>query len=120
MANYKSIPSEMLKAVCAMYECVPFELRGIKVSEDHIKVILEILNSEESKSLPQNSRNEIAENTPDGLDKRMKIALDCDTRIANIVSDSLCEKGVLEIFEQENPQRGKIIKWTRLCKKWIW
>ncbi|MGG7162446.1 hypothetical protein [Clostridium ihumii] len=99
---------------------IPFKLRGIKISHELIKATIEILNDETTKILPQNSRNAIKEKTPDGLDKRIKEVLNINLRTANIISDVLCDAGIVEIVNVDNPKTGRKVKATRLLEKWYW
>ncbi|MBU3198256.1 hypothetical protein LL037_21170 [Clostridium estertheticum] len=81
---------------------------------------MEILNNESSKILPQNSRNATRSNTPEGLDKDIKEALNTDLRTANIISDVLQEVDVVEVIKVENQVSGRGVKGTRLLPKWCW
>ncbi|GHV83670.1 hypothetical protein AGMMS50212_10100 [Spirochaetia bacterium] len=98
---YKKIPEILSLLICKIVK-PPFTYRGIKITEELLCTTLEILNAEETKALPQNARNLSAEDTPDGLDKRIKIKLCGNTRVANIVSDILAEKEIIEIIRQTN------------------
>lgn len=118
------IPSEIynriLKNVEASYGTMPFKLRGIVISQDLLKVTVVILNRESSKSLPQNARNVSSENTPDGLDRRIKECLNTNLRTANIISDVLQKAGIVEIVKIENRISGREVKGTRLLPIWSW
>lgn len=118
------IPSELLDSVYNnvefKYGTIPFKLRGIKVTHELIRVTVEILNNEFTKTLPQNSRNASKDKTPDGLDKRIKDSLNIDLRTANIISDVLKESGIVEIITVENHITGRGVKGTRLLSEWCW
>jgi hypothetical protein len=118
------IPPDLLNKACIIISQhsgrLPFKCRGIKITSELIKTTLELLNAEPVKSLPQNSRNDIMERTPDGLDKRIKEFLNTNLRTANIISDVLADAGIAEIVLIENPKTGRLIKGTKLCQKWCW
>ncbi len=99
---------------------LPFRERGIKIDRVLIETAVKILKAAPSKTLPQNCRNDLRSRTPDGLDRRIKDALDTDLRTANIVSDILAECGVVEIVQVVNPQTGRMIKGTRLLDEIRW
>ena len=119
-----NIPSEMLIRILnnveLNYEVIPFKLRGILISQDLIKIAIEILNNEFSKTLPQNSLNASKEKTPDGLDRRIKEMLNTDLRTANIISDVLKKAGIVEVIKVENQISGRDVKGTRLLTEWCW
>lgn len=119
-----SIPLVLLDKVYNNVELkfgtIPFKLRGIKVTHQLIKVTVEILNEEFTKTLPQNSRNATREKTPDGLDKRIKEALNIDLRTANIISDVLMEAGVVDIINIDSLKSDRKVKATRLLQKSCW
>jgi hypothetical protein len=116
--------SELVKEIYHSIEMkfgnLPFKNRGISITKDLILTTVEILNNEPNKLLPQNSRNAIRENTPDGLDKNIKESLNTDLRTANIISDILQEVGVVEVIKVENLVSGRSIKGTRLMPEWCW
>jgi hypothetical protein len=85
-----------------------------------IKVAIEVLNAEPTKTLPQNSRNDIKEKTPDGLDRRIKEYLNTNLRTANIISDVLEQAGIVQIVRIKNPRTGREVKGTKLLKEWCW
>jgi cell envelope opacity-associated protein A len=115
------MPKELLMKLTMLFESgLPYTERGITITENLLKVTVELLNAAEGRILPQNARNASIENTPDGLDKCIKIALQSDTRTANIVSDELAKRGVVEITSIENPKTGNQIKATRLLPDWAW
>lgn len=99
---------------------IPFSYRGIQIHKDLIRVTMEILNAEPTKTLPQNARNDIVERTPDGLDRRIKLYLQSDLRTANIITDVLEQADIVENTMVENPNTGRSIKGTRLKNKWTW
>ena len=90
------MPEKLLKKLLNLFERLPYRERGISINADLLRTTVELLNAVEGNILPQNCRNDIAERTPDGLDKRIKIALQSDTRTANIVSDELAKKAWLK------------------------
>lgn len=56
----KTIPDELLNKILAKLGTkIPFNYRGIKITNKLIKVTLECLNSIPSKTLPQNCKNEM-------------------------------------------------------------
>lgn len=81
---------------------------------------MELLNKAKEKTLPQNSRNDIVDRTPDGLDKRIKESLKTDLRTANIVSDVLEEASIAKVVSVVNPNTGKSVKGTKLLRQWYW
>lgn len=99
---------------------LPFHERGIKIDHKLIKTTIDILNAAPSRTLPQNCRNDIRERTPDGLDRRIKDALNTDLRTANIVSDVLAECSIVKIVKVVNPNTGRLIKGTRLIDGKFW
>lgn len=122
--NYSIIPdgilSEVINKITISYGTIPFEYRGIKITEKLIRSTIEILNAEENKILPQNCRQVSRFETPDGLDKRLKDAMKSDLRMANIISDLLSSVGIVEVTTIENIKTGRKIKATRLIDKWTW
>lgn len=107
---------------CALVEAhfgrLPFRHRGIKITSELVRAAVEILDAESSGMLPQNCRNLRVEETPDGLDRRIKLRLGTDLRRANIISDVLAEVGVVEVSEAKNPSTGRFIKCTQLRSEW--
>lgn len=93
---------------------IPFRHRGIKIEKELIQATVEILSESPNKILPQNARNLVAEETPDGLDRRIKERLESNLRTANIISDVLEEVGVVKVKLRENPNTGRSIKYTEL------
>lgn len=118
--NYISIPSKLLDDVCNRIGDLPYKYRGIMITRRLIRATMEILNAESNKTLPQNSRNAIRENTPDGLDKCIKESLNTNLRTGNIISDILKEAEIVEIIRVENPNTGRIVKGTKLLQDWTW
>jgi hypothetical protein len=120
----KSIPAPLLEKVCTKVETefgqIPFKCRGIKIKKELIRATLEILNNEPSKRLPQNARNAIAEKTPDGLDKRIKLVLNDNLRTANIISDVLEAVGIVDVIIVKNPPTGRDVNGTQLRETWTW
>ncbi len=113
----------MKQAFCAVEQNVskiPFKFRGIMITHELIKITLELLNAEPTKILPQNSRNDLRERTPDGLDRRIKERLNTDLRTANIISDVLEQSGIVKITQVRNQQTNRAVKGTELLKKWSW
>ena len=73
------------------------------------------------KQLPQNCRHVKAENKPFGLDKLINEIFGDDLRRANIISDELQKKGIVEVIEIKNEETGRFKKkYTRLLKDWQW
>jgi hypothetical protein len=95
---------------------IPFKDRGIKITHELIKITIELLNAEPTKTLPQNCRNVVRERTPDGLDKRIKERLNTNQRKANIISDVLEKAGIVEVIQRT----GRTVKRTKLLEKWSW
>ena len=114
------MPEKLLKKLLNLFERLPYRERGISINADLLRTTVELLNAVEGNILPQNCKRNIAEKTPDGLDKRIKIALRSNTLTANIVSDELANKGVVEVTTIKNPNTGRQIKATRLHKEWTW
>jgi len=118
------IPQNLLDRACQTIgekaESVPFRERGIAITRELIKTTMELLNSEPTKTLPQNCRNDVRERTPDGLDRRIKQSLNTDLRTANIISDVLARAGVVRIVQVRNPQTRREVKGTRLLREWTW
>lgn len=107
-------------AVEQAYGRLPFKHRGIEISTELIRTVLELLNAEENKTLPQHSANAVAEKTTDGLDRRIKEKMCSDLRTANIVSDVLEKAGIVRVIKGINPATGRDVKGTRLRKTWRW
>jgi hypothetical protein len=120
----KLIPEELLSSaiskVESKYDKLPFTSRKITISKLLIVSTLEILNEEKTKTLPQNARHNCAKDTPDGLDKRLKIRMGSDTCRAHIISDILTDAGVVRVFKTINPKTGKSINATQLISDYIW
>jgi hypothetical protein len=116
--KYKKMPIKMKKKVLNIFDILPYRERGIQINEKLIIFTIEILNK--YKQLPQNCRQIKAENKPFGLDKLINEEFGDDLRRANIISDELQEKGIVEVFKETNAETGKPIKWTRLLKDWQW
>lgn len=118
------ISCDLLNRACSRVgdkvETVPFGWRGIRITRRLIRVAMGILNAEPAKTLPQNCRNAARKNTPDGLDKRIKEALDSDLRTANIISDVLEQAGIAKVVRVTNRETGRLVKGTRLLRKWTW
>lgn len=119
------IPPNLLYLACNTVsqkrgEGIPFKDRGIMIKREMIKITMELLNGEPTKTLQQNCRNDVRERTPDGLDKRIKENLDTDLRTANIISDVLKQAGIVEVIPVKNPQTGRTVKGTKLLEKWNW
>lgn len=98
---------------------LPFWYRGIRVNRELVEMTLQILGTAPEQTLPQNSRNASRVNTPDGLDRRLKEALNNDTRTANIISDVLASVGIVDIIDVYNPNTGRSVKGTRLRSDWL-
>jgi hypothetical protein len=119
------ISEELLKKIILKIEVkqnkrLPFEVRGIVISELLIATTLEILNKEKSKTLPQNARHDNLEKTPDGLDKRLKIRMGNNTCRGHIVSDVLAEVGVVKLSKIKNINTGKLVNGTQLISNYSW
>lgn len=118
------IPSTLLNEACRevtkAFSTIPFKERGIYIKAQLIKAAMEILNSAENKTLPQNCRNDVRERTPDGLDRQIKEYLKSDLRTANIISDVLSNAGVVRIVSMESPLTKRSIKGTQLKTEWTW
>lgn len=99
---------------------IPYHERGIKIGRNLIKATLKVLNEANNHTLPQNCRNASMEQTPDGLDKRVKKKMGTDLRTANIVSDELEKAGVAVVTKVENPHTGRMVKGTTLIKEFTW
>jgi sugar phosphate isomerase/epimerase len=119
-----SITIDLLDRAChAVHQnvdTVPFRHRGIKITRELIRTAMELLNAEPTKTLPQNCRNAVRAETPDGLDRRIKESLNIDTRTANIVSDVLAQAGIVRIVRVRNPRTGRLVKGTQLLADWSW
>jgi hypothetical protein len=110
----------MKKNVLDKFKKLPYMKRGIQINEKLINVTIEILNSRKDKQLPQNCRHVKAVNKPFGLDRLINEKFGDDLRRANIISDELQKKGIVEVFKKINEKTGRLIKWTRLLKAWQW
>lgn len=123
-SSFIPIPPELMNKLCLairkQWGTISFQHRGIEVSPRLIKTAIELLNEEPTKVLPQNSRNDVRERTPDGLDRRIKERLNLDTRTANIISDVLKGASIVEIIQIENARTGRMIKATRLLQEYCW
>jgi len=122
--NPTQIPPNLLNkayyTVGQSVDNVPFRYRGIMITRELIKITMELLNAEPTKTLPQNCRNDVRERTPDGLDRRIKESLNTDLRTANIISDVLKLAGIVKIVPAKNPQTRRIVKGTKLLREWSW
>jgi len=116
----RKMPHIIQEKLKSLFPKLPYRKRGIIITFDLLKVTIEILNDANDKTLPQNCRNEVAEKTPDGLDKKIKINLPTTQRTANIVSDVLKEKKVVKIILVQNKKTRRMIKGTRLLGNWTW
>jgi hypothetical protein len=118
------IPSDLFVKACSniirIFQPIPFEYRGINVSLELIKITLDILNDELSKTLPHNCRQLKRNDTPDGLDRRIKDTLNTDLRTANIISDILEQAEIVEVIKVTNFSSGREVNGTRLLKAWTW
>lgn len=115
-----NVPENITKKVFDGLPNLPYRKRGIKIHQYLIQTTLKILNDAEDRTLPQNARNLSVQETPDGLDKRIKIKLGTDLRTANIVSDELEETGAVEVKKIKNPDTGRKIKATKLLEEFSW
>lgn len=120
--NTNKIPNELLDEICTKIEIdkgrIPFKYRGIRITKDLVAVTLEILNEAKHNELPQNCRNQVADRTEDGLDRRIKERTQNNLRTANIISDVLADINVVRVFKSKNPKTGRLIKWTRSFVNW--
>ena len=118
------MPEDLFERACgdivARYGFFPIECRGIHVQKKLVSVTMEILNSSADKKLPQNCRNDTRENTPDGLDRRIKEYLDSDLRTANIITDILESVGIVSNIQVWNEETGRFIKGSQLNPSWCW
>ena len=122
--TYSPIPEDLFERACgiivARYGFFPIEYRGIRIRKNLVKATMEILNSAPGKKLPQNCRNDIRENTPDGLDLRIKAYLNSDLRTANIITDILESVGIASNIQVRNDETGRRIKGSQLNPSWCW
>jgi len=118
--RYKQMPNKMKKMLLEKFKILPYRERGIQINEKLIIVTIEILNSRKNKQLPQNCRQVKAAKKPFGLDKLINKEFGDDLRRANIISDELQEKGIVEVIKILNKETGRLIKGTRLLKDWQW
>ena len=98
---------------------LPKKVRGIKVTESLVIAAIEVLKEAPNHTLPQNSRKERIEKTPDGLDRRIKEKLKSDLMTACIISDLLAECGIVEVTKITNPATGRLVKATRLKAEFV-
>jgi hypothetical protein len=125
LKNVKQIPDGLKKKILKKFEELPCEEssyneRGIKINEELIVTTIEILNSSIDKILPQNCRNLSRNKTPFGLDRYIKEKLNNDTRRANIISDELAKKDIVQVTKRPNPKTGRSIKHTLLKNEWTY
>ena len=122
--TYSPIPEDLFERACgiivARYGFFPIECRGIRIRKNLVKATMEILNSAPEKKLPQNCRNDIRENTPDGLDLRIKEYLNSDLRNANIFTDILESVGIASNVQILNDETKRLIKGSQLNQSWCW
>jgi len=122
--NRPPILPDRLERACQLVSSalqrIPFRHRGILITQDLIRAAIEELNAAPNRVLPQNCRQLRKEDTPDGLDRRIKERLNTDLRTANIISDVLQEVGIAEVIRVRNPDTGRMIKATRLRDPWNW
>jgi hypothetical protein len=122
--TYSPIPDDLFERACgiivARHGSFPIKCRGIRIRENLVKAAMEILNSAPGQTLPQNCRNDTRENTPEGLDLRIKEFLDSDLRTANIITDVLESVGIASNVFVANPETGHSVKGTQLNPRWCW
>lgn len=118
------VDDEVLDRVCTLvtqaFGRLPFRHRGIRISRDLIEAAIAELNAAPGRILPHNCRQLKREDTPDGLDGRIKDRLQTDLRTANIISDVLEEVGVVEVTLVRNARTGRRVKATKLHRAWGW
>jgi hypothetical protein len=118
--NCVPIPLALMNRACdaigQKVNKIPFKHRGIMITHELIKITIELLNAEPTKTLPQNCRNDVRERTPDGLDRRIKERLNINLRTANIISDVLEKAGIVEVIQRT----GRTVKRTKLLEEWYW
>ncbi|MBC8214165.1 MAG: hypothetical protein ISR90_01815 [Candidatus Marinimicrobia bacterium] len=118
------IPDKIYKKIENLIEKhinkIPYHCHGIHINESLIKCTLEILNETEKNELPLNHRNATRFNTPDGLDKRIKIRLNSDLSTANIIVHELSKIGVIEDVLVENFNTHRLVKGAKLNNQWRW
>ena len=118
------IDDDSLDRVCGLvsqtFEPLPFRHRGIRITRELIEAATAELNAAPGRVLPHNCRQLKREDTPDGLDRRIKDRLQTDLRTANIISDVLEEIGVVEVTLVRNPRTGRLVNATRLNQAWSW
>lgn len=113
----RHIPNELLDEVEQRLPPLPFKERGISIDKALIRITLEILNDASGSILPQNCRNDIAERTPDGLDRRIKERTGSNLRTANIISDVLERVGIVKICKMKNFHSDRKVKATMLLDR---
>ncbi len=99
---------------------IPFRFRGIIINDKLVDAAILALGEAPNKTLPQNCANKNRENTPEGLDRRIKEFLCTDLRTANIISDVLVAAGVVKIVEVINPHSGRNVKGSQLLDEEDW
>ncbi len=118
------IPEDLYERACgtivARYGFFPIKCRGIRIQQNLVKATMEILNSAPGQTLPQNCRDDVRENTPEGLDRRIKQYLNSDLRTANIITDVLESVGIVSNVFVQNTETGRSIKGSRLDPSWCW
>ncbi|WP_321508480.1 PQQ-binding-like beta-propeller repeat protein [uncultured Methanoregula sp.] len=122
--SYSPIPQDLFERACRIleerYSDFPIKSRGIYIRKNLVKATLEILNSMPGKKLPQNCRDDTRENTPDGLDLRIKEYLDSDLRTANIITDLLESVGIASNIQVPSEKTGHLLKGSQLNPEWCW
>jgi len=113
--NIKCIPDNIKKEILNEFKDeLPYIERRIEINETLIIITIEILNSSKDRELPQNCRQVKKENKPFGLDKMINIRLNDDLRRANIISDELQKKNIVEVFRKIDPKNNREKNYTRL------
>jgi hypothetical protein len=114
------MPFEIYKTILNKFEQLPYKERGIKITQDLVMLTITLLNASEGKILPQNSRKDILEKTPYGLDRLIKEKLPTTQMTATIISDILKDKGIVKVVKIPNQKTGKMIKATVLLEEFTW
>ncbi|MED2974281.1 hypothetical protein P4361_18795 [Fictibacillus sp. B-59209] len=120
MKNNGGTDCDKLNEILFRLPPLPIKSGGISITRDLIKTTIQILNEEPTKTLPQNSRKDIKDRTPDGLDHRIKDRMKNNMMTACFVSNILAEAGIVEIVTIKNPTTSRMVKGTKLKKEWSW
>ncbi len=120
------IPSELLALACETVNRrvgpLPLVQDGCSVTQDLIRVTLECLNAEFSKTLVIQAKQIPEKRAPEGLNQCLaqRLNLTEDLPIASAVTDVLCSAGIAEKTEVVDSTTHTRNRGVRLLAPWTW